>query len=115
MSKNEKWEQVETIDLSRRKAQDWAKIYLVELLEEPSDDRLWSEYEWAYFFFNAKYKPDFKNFKNHEDDLEKFSEMELRAMEIRRDIFLGASIGEREILNERYVETEWIRYKIGGM
>lgn len=114
MSKNEKWEIVEPIDLSRRKAQDWAKIYFVELLEEPIDDRLWSEYEWAYYFFNMNYRPDTKNFKNYDEGLEKFAEMEMRAFEIRRDVFLGASIGEREILNERYIETEWCRGRLSN-
>lgn len=109
MSKNPNWEPVENIDFSRRNAQEWANIYKVELLEEPKDDRLWSEYEWAYNFLNMKYRPNIKDATKLEDFLEEFAEKEMRAMEIRRDLFMGASIGEKDILNERYIETEWCR------
>ncbi|MNJ90466.1 hypothetical protein D3C87_80630 [compost metagenome] len=113
MSNNEKWEEIENIDLSRRKAHDWARIYLIELMEEPTDDRLWSEYEWSYYVFNAKYRAKITDFKNYENELEKFGELEMRAFNIRRDLFLGASIGEKEILKDKYIETEWCRKKLG--
>lgn len=109
---NLKWEPVGNIDLSRRKAQEWAKIYKVELLDAPIDDRLWSEYEWAYNFLNSKYRPDLSVAENIEDFYEEFAEKEMRAIELRRDVFMGATLGEKEILNERYIETEWCRNRI---
>lgn len=112
MSKNDKWEPVEDIDFSRRTAHEWAKIYLVELLEESTDDRLWSEYEWAYNFLNMKYRPRIDDVEKLEEYLEKFAEKEMRAIELRRDIFMGASLGEKEILKERYIETEWVRKRL---
>lgn len=111
---SEKWEEVENIDISRRKAQDWARIYMIELIEEVPDDRLWSEYEWAYWIFNAKYRAKITNFKKYDEELEKFSDLEMRAFNIRRDLFLGASIGEKEILKEKYIETKWCRKKLGA-
>lgn len=107
------WEMIEDIDFSRRKAIDWAKIYKAELLEKPKDDRAWSEYEWAYNFLNMQYRPDIKNASKLDEFLEEFSEKEMRAMEIRRDVFMGASVGEKEILQERFIETEWCRNKLG--
>lgn len=107
------WESVEGIDFSRRKAKEWASIYKIELLEEPKDDRLWSEYEWAYNFLEMNYRPIINDIKKMDDILEEFGEKELRAIEIRRDIFMGASIGEKEILEERFIETEWIRNRLG--
>ncbi|AEO93690.1 gp432 [Bacillus phage G] len=109
MEKNPNWVPVDNVDFSKRKVKEWATIYKVKLLEEPDDDRLWSEYEWAYNFFDLKYQADLDNVEKLEEFFEEFSEREMRAMELRRDLFMGASIGEKEILKEKYIETEWVR------
>lgn len=110
MDKNAKWEPIENIDYSRRTASEWAKIYGIELISSINDGRVWSEYEWAYNVFNADYRPLY--ISNQEYDFEKLDQMELRIFEIRRDIFLGASVGEKELLKEKYHETEWCRRRL---
>ena len=107
-----KWEQVEDLDYARRKIKEWANIYNIELVEFEDDGRLWSEYEWAYRLFDMKYNPIIINWKNMDEELEKFSEKEMRAMELRRDVFMGATLGEKELLKEKYIETEWCRERL---
>lgn len=110
MDKNPKWEPVDNVDYSRRSPDEWAKIYGVELLDNLNDGRVWSEYEWGYHFVNSDYKPLYIPGKEY--DFERLSEMELRAIELRRDIFLGATREEKKMLNERYVDTEWCRRRL---
>lgn len=101
---NEKWAPVPNPDIAKRRPNEWAKIYRIKLFDIQKDG-LWSEYEWAYNFPDLSYYPD-------TDDFDKMAEMEMRADELRRDIFLGADIGEREVLNTKYMETNWIRAKL---
>lgn len=101
---NERWLPVENPDPIKRKPDEWAKIYGIKLLE-PLGDHLWSEYEWAYYFIDLSYYPA-------SQDFDKITEMEMRAYELRRDLFLGADIGEKDILNDKYIETRWIKTKI---
>ena len=103
-TKNAKWEPVEFPDYSRRKMEEWANIYGISINVE-DDGRLWSEYEWAYNMCNADYVPKTKDF-------EKLSAMEMRALELRRDIFVSATTNEREILVKKYIETDWVRKKL---
>ena len=42
-------------------------------------------------------------------DYDKANNMELRAMEIKRDLFMGADEGEKYVLQRQYIETEWAR------
>jgi hypothetical protein len=104
VDKNEKWEPVENLDHSRRTANDWANIYGI-CIDIPNDGRFWSEYEWAYYMCNADYLPKTKDF-------ERLSAMEMRALELRRDMFVAANINEREVLVEKYIETDWVRKKL---
>lgn len=103
--RNEKWEPVDNLDYRRRKMEDWAKTYGVIVDIEEDEERLLSEYEWAHFMSNNDYRPCDKNF-------EKLAVMELRAMELNRDIFMGATLQEREILVSRYIETDWVRRRL---
>ena len=108
----DKWVPVSTVDFSRRKPKEWAKIYNVQLLDVI--DGIWSEYEWAYNFSNLKYYPLPDNNNMIDPVFERAAEMELRALELRRDIFMGADIGERHLLEtkNRYIETEWVKRKL---
>lgn len=107
MDINEKWEPINNADLMRRKPLEWARIYNIKLLEPPPDV-LWNEYEWAYnmLAFNYEFIPD------KEGDFDKAGLMELRAMELKRDLFIGADMGERYVLEKQYIETEWLRRKL---
>lgn len=100
---NEKWEYLSDVDSTRRLPQDWAKIYYIKPLSQLPQDRLWSEYEWAYNFVNVQYIP--LNFNK----TEKTSEMELRATLLRRDLFIGADESEKNILENQYIETLWAK------
>ena len=100
-----KWQPIENIDVNRRKPNEWAKIYRMKLIKNTLDD-LWTEYEWAYYLMkDLQYVllPD----KN--GDYDKANNMELRAMEIKRDLFMGADEGEKYVLQRQYIETEWAR------
>ena len=109
-----KWIPVQTVDPMKRKPKEWANIYHIQLLEVV--DGLWNEYEWAYNLSELKYLPlPDKNEKGEIlDTFDTASEMELRAMELKRDIYLGASIGEAHLLDtkKKYIETDWIRHKL---
>lgn len=95
-----KWEPVEKVDFAKRIPEEWAKIYGIKLLST-FNSQYWSEYEWAYNFPNLNYYPA-------SQDFDKISEMEMRAYELRRDLFLGADVGEREVLDTQYIETQWV-------
>ena len=117
MDKNvlkDKWEPVENVDYSKRKPKEWAKIYNIHLLEEI--DGIWSEYEFAYMLSSLKYRPlaDETNSNIEFDSYEKSALMELRALELRRDLFYGADPGELSILRDDklYVETHWVKRKL---
>lgn len=101
---NGTWHPVEDVDLHKRKPEEWAKIYGLKLLNNPSNN-LWSEYEWAYNFTELSYYPAHQDF-------DKISEMEMRAFELRRDLFVGADIGEKEVLKTKYIETQWCLNKL---
>lgn len=107
MENYSKWMPIEKVDSMKRKPNEWAKIYHMQLFGD-IPNRLWSEYEWAYNLSDLQrcLLPD----KN--DDFEQAGLMELRADELRRDLFMGADIGEKEVLKEKYIETEWIRMKL---
>jgi hypothetical protein len=104
---NEKWEPIANIDPVRRKPLEWARIYLIKLTEPPPDI-IWNEYEWAYNMINMNYilLPD------KDGDFDKAGLMELRAMELKRDLFVSADMGERFVLEKQYIETEWMRRRI---
>lgn len=107
----DKWQSIQNIDLMKRKPNEWAKIYNMQLIEN-IPDQLWNEYEWSFNLQNLKYwlLPD----KNGEFD--KAAEMEMRAQELRRDLFVNADPGERYVLeNKKYIETEWCRRKLSFM
>jgi hypothetical protein len=104
VDKNKNWEPVENLDYNRRPASEWAKIY--GIITNLNDDcRLWSEYELAYHMCNSEYIPSHKDF-------DKLAAMEMRALELKRDIFISSSVNEREILLHKYIETEWVRKKL---
>jgi len=107
MEVNEKWEPVVDADPMRRKPLEWARIYRIKLLEPPPDI-LWNEYEWAYNMLALNYEliPD------KDGDFDKAVLMELRAMELKRDLFMSADMGERYVLEKQYIETEWLRRRL---
>lgn len=109
---NDKWEVVANIDPMRRKPYEWARIYLMELIT-PAPELLMNEYEWAYTLMSGEFKYNLLPDKN--GDFDKSGLMELRAMELKRDLFMGADMGERYVLQKQYIETEWLRRKMTFM
>lgn len=107
---NEKWEPIKDVDPMRRKPIEWSRIYLIKLLE-PVPDVLWNEYEWAYNMLGFNY--ELLSDKN--GDFDKANLLELRAMELKRDLFMGADIGEKYVLEKQYIETEWLRRRLSFM
>lgn len=110
---NSKWEEVENIDFKKRKPNEWAAIYKVKIFGYIPDE-LWSEYEWAYNLTNLKYMllPDRDEDGDLLDTFEKSEEMEMRAIELKRDIFTTADMGEKLVLNDKFIETDWINKKL---
>ena len=88
----------------KRKPQEWAKIYHIKLLDS-MENILLNEYEWAYKIDELRYTliPD------KYGDFDNASLMELRALELKRDLFMMSDLGEREILEQRYIEIQWLR------
>ena len=104
-----KWEPIDNVDPMKRKPLEWAKIYNIKLLNYTSEP-LWSEYEWAYNLINLRYVP----IPDKYGEFDKSNDMELRALELNRDLFMGADLGERHVLEKEkhFIETEWIRKKL---
>ena len=100
-----KWQPIQDTDMTKRTPEEWAKIYNIKLTEEATG--FWSEYEWAYNFDKLSYVPIFEDDGVY--DWDKIANWELRAMNIRRDIFMGADMGEKDILKQKYIETQWLR------
>jgi hypothetical protein len=103
------WEKVEDVDMKKRTPEEWAEIYHIKLLGDITH-QLWSEYEWAYHFPTLNYQP----LPDDQGEFMKFSEMELRAHELRRDLIKTADNGERYVLQEeeRYIETDWVKRRL---
>jgi hypothetical protein len=102
----QKWQPIQDPDITRRSPQEWANIYNIELLSNVSG--AWNEYEWAWNFPNLSYQP-LKKDKDGLYDYDSITDKETRADFLRRDLFLGADLGEKEVLKERYIETIWVR------
>ena len=103
-------ETIKNVDPHKRKPIEWAKIYNLKLMSSFSEN-LWSEYEWAYYFSKLKYMPMHDIGRNGQelDTFDKSTEMEMRAFELNRDLFVNADLGEKMILKEKYIETGWVR------
>lgn len=101
---NVKWNPVENPDVLKRKPKEWAEIYKIKLQGDVLSV-LWSEYEWSYHLPTLSYFPAVSDF-------DKVSEMLMRADELRRDLFLGADLGENQVLKEGYMETNWVKSKL---
>ena len=108
---NNKWEPIQNPDITKRSPIEWANIYGLELLNPING--YWNEYEWAYNFPNLDYVP--KKSSDGLYDWDSISDKENRAQFLRRDLFLGADLGEKEILKEKYIETNWVRTNIMGI
>lgn len=104
--KTDKWEPITDPDITRRTPDEWSKIYGIKLLTQISG--FWNEYEWAYNLMSLNYIPAEKD----EDGIpnwDKITEKEMRAQYLKRDLFLGADLGEKEVLKKKYIETQWVR------
>lgn len=102
----EKWQPITNPDITRRTPDEWARIYNIKLLVPIAG--WWNEYEWAYNFSSLSYIPNVKNEEGYVD-WDSITEKEMRAQYLKRDLFLGADIGEREVLKNKYIETQWVR------
>jgi hypothetical protein len=94
------------VDQIKRYPKEWAKIYKIQLVNDEINE-MWSEFEWAYNLFNLDYMLIPTN-----DDYEESELMEMRAMDIKRDIFQNADYGEKLMLKERYIDTSWVRQQM---
>lgn len=101
----EKWQPIQNPDLTKRTPQEWANIYGIKLTKEING--FFNEYQWAYYFTTLSYVPS--KIEDGLPDWDSITDKEMRAQFLRRDIFLGADMGEKEVLKERYMETNWIR------
>ena len=45
-------------------------------------------------------------------DFDSIADKEMRLSFIRRDLFYFADFGERDLLEKKYIETEWVRKNI---
>lgn len=102
----EKWQPIQNPDITRRTPQEWGNIYGVKIPENIAG--MWNEYEWAYNFQSINYTP-IKKDSDGMFDWDSITDKEMRAQYLKRDLFLGADLGEKEVLKERYMETQWIR------
>lgn len=100
------WTPINNPDITKRTPDEWAKIYGIKLLESIAG--WWNEYEWAYNFTRLSYTPLLKD-EDGFPNWEIISEKEMRAQYLKRDLFLGADMGEKEVLKQRYIETQWVR------
>lgn len=107
------WESISDIDPMKRKPSEWAQIYNVRLFGDVPNE-LWSEYEWSYNFDKLKYMllPDRDRSGKIIDSNEKSEKMEMRALEIKRDLFKNADMGEKMVLQEKYIEINWVKRKL---
>lgn len=98
------------IDMSKRTPEEWANIYHIRLYSA-FPRVLWTEFEWCYNMINMDYQYISEKVEG-ELSSEKAEEMELRAMEIKNLIFQLAEPAEKNILKDRYIETEWIKKRL---
>jgi len=104
---NDKWSPILNVDLMKRKPPEWAKIYRIKVLSDIPNDELWSEYEWAYHYFNMEYAPVYEK-----QSFDKFEEMDARAMQLYTDLHMSADEGEKYVLKIKFILPEWIRLNI---
>lgn len=102
----EKWQPIQNPDTTKRTPEEWSKIYGIKLQEKTTG--WYNEYEWAYNFLKLKYIPS-KLTEDNLPDWDSITSQEMRAQFLNRDLYLGADLGEKEVLKNQYIETNWIR------
>ena len=103
---SETWQPIQNPDITRRTCDEWANIYGIKLITPVNG--FWNEYEWAYNFDKLNYMPNIKD-EDGFPNWDAICDKELRAQFLKRDLFLGADLGEKQVLKEKYIETQWIR------
>lgn len=93
------------IDTTKRKEEDWEKIYHIKITDGIIESSPIDEFEFAFYLQRKKYYllPDKNN------NFEKATEMENRAMKIYRDIYSTADRHEKILLKSgEFIKTQYI-------
>ena len=97
-------------DTEKRKPLEWAKIYYIKLVGQQNvRNKLMCEYEFAWHYINSL---NFLPLKDDQNDYETYSNFELRAQGLNADMFINATLGEKEILRYKYTDTSFVRRQL---
>ena len=112
MNKIDKCEPIMDVDITKRFPDEWARINGIQIRNLPAEaNYLMNEYEFAWYLPNFNYFP-MKKDKDGMYDFDSIADKEMRLSFIRRDLFYFADFGERDLLEKKYIETEWVRKNI---
>ena len=112
MNKTDKCEPIIDVDITKRFPDEWARINGIQIRNLPAEaNYLMNEYEFAWYLPNFNYFP-MKKDKDGMYDFDSIADKEMRLSFIRRDLFYFADFGERDLLEKKYIETEWVRKNI---
>ena len=97
-------------DPEKRKPLEWAKIYFIKLVgAQKIQNKLMGEYEFAWDYINLlNYLP----LKDDNGEFETYSNFELRAQGLHADMFINATLGEKEALRTKYIDTSFVRRQL---
>lgn len=100
-------------DVTTRKPLEWAKIYYIKLIgKQHVPNKLMNEYEFAWHYVNnaLSFIPIADNIQ--QDTFDKNNEFNLRANGLVADVYVNASLAERNSLREKYIDTSFIRKQL---
>ena len=100
-------------DITKRKPLEWAQLYHIKLMgKQKVPNKLMNEYEFAWHYINNALS--FVPIANdaHGDTYDNFNESNLRANELVADIYVNATLAERNTLREKYIDTSFIRKQL---
>ena len=102
---------VTDIDTTKRKPLEWASIYYIKLVgQQKIPNKLMNEYEFAWHYINNALS--FVPVLDVGDEFTNFTRLNLRAMELTTDLYVNASLGEKEELRKKYIDTSFVRQQL---
>lgn len=100
-------------DITKRKPLEWARIYYIKLIgRQKVPNKLMNEYEFAWHYINnaLSFIPIADD--NSGETYDKMNELNLRANELTADLYVNATLAERNELRKKYIDTNFIRKQL---
>ena len=102
---------VDNPDIEKRKPKEWAAKYFIKLVgRQHVPNKLMNEYEFAWHYVNNALS--FIPISDGINEYDTTSNFNLRANGLVADMYINATLGERNELRKKYIDTSFIRRQL---